>query len=358
MLDPAEFLGRLQQNGLRHVCAVPCSFARSLIDTAIVADGIEYVPCASEAIACSVAAGLKMAGSEPLVIAQSSGPTNMGSCLTSLCKPYGIHLAMLVSWRTWKQGDPEVQHAHLAGSLPDLIRAYGYDWELLDDTSLDTAINQVLDTTRRHKILVLRENTFAGASTTPQPPNLTRYPVRTAYLVALNNRYRSGSVIFAGTTGHTSREMHAVMPDVKRFYMAGNMGGILAVALGGYLQGREMVVCGGDAEFVMHLGGITTAGRYHNERGRLTYIVFDNESHKSTGGQPAGLQHTDFVGMARAAGWDTWPGIVTSETEFAAALDAADRRGVPYFIHVKCAYDDTVRRPSADDVVNSVRAFK
>ena len=54
------------------------------------------------------------------------------------------------------------------------------------------------------------------------------------------------------------------------------------------LSREKIIVCGGDAEYAMHLGGITTAARYtSNLKGKLIYIVFDNESNKSTGGQKA-----------------------------------------------------------------------
>ncbi len=97
-----------------HLCVVPCSFAKNLINSVINNINIEYVPSASEAVACSIAAGLKMSGKSPIVIVQSSGITNMGSCITSLLKPYGITFPMMVSWRTYKEGDSEIQHQHLA----------------------------------------------------------------------------------------------------------------------------------------------------------------------------------------------------------------------------------------------------
>ena len=97
--------------------------------------------------------------------------------------------------------------------------------------------------------------------------------------------------------------MSSFMPKMANFYMVGNMGGALSVGLGGYLAGNNIIVCGGDAEFVMHLGGITTAGRYKSqEKGKLVYIVFDNKSNKSTGGQNTYQEHVDYIEIARGAG--------------------------------------------------------
>ena len=80
MLNTEKFVDHLVAKGYSHLCAVPCSFAKNLINASInCSNELEYVPCASEAIACSVAAGLKMAGKSPIVIVQSSGLTNMAS---------------------------------------------------------------------------------------------------------------------------------------------------------------------------------------------------------------------------------------------------------------------------------------
>ena len=100
-LDTVKFVKELIKNGYTHLCVVPCSFAKNLINEVINNDSIEYIPSASEAVAVSIAAGLKMSGKKPIVIVQSSGLTNMGSCITSLLKPYNVTFPIIVSWRTY-----------------------------------------------------------------------------------------------------------------------------------------------------------------------------------------------------------------------------------------------------------------
>ena len=97
-LDTVEFVNSLTKEGYTHLCVVPCSFVKNVINEAINNDKIEYVPSASEAIAVSIAAGLKMSGKKPIVIVQSSGLTNMGSNITSLLKPYGITFPILTNF--------------------------------------------------------------------------------------------------------------------------------------------------------------------------------------------------------------------------------------------------------------------
>ncbi|RKZ50763.1 MAG: thiamine pyrophosphate-binding protein [Candidatus Parabeggiatoa sp. nov. 3] len=358
MLNTTKFLEQLSQKGYSHFCVVPCSFAKNLINAAINNDKIEYIPAANEAIACSIAAGLKMSGKKPLVIVQSSGLTNMGSCITSLLKPYNIHIAIIVSWRTYQAGDSEIQHQHLATELPKLIAAYGATHEILAVDDLNHAIAQIEESHCSNKILTLKKDTFSPVALDKKHQlDLSNYSHRSQFLQILNQRYRDSDYVFIGTTGHTAREMFSVMPNTKNFYMAGNMGGALSIGLGAYVAGKNVIVCGGDAEFVMHLGGLTTAGRYTQSPGVLIYIVFDNESNKSTGKQNTYQKHINYLGIAQNAHLAIYPETVLNKEQFKQALSFAEQQSSPVMIHVKCSYDDVMPRASAEKIQSSQEIF-
>lgn len=358
MLDPSRFIQQLAHHGFTHLCAVPCSFAKHLINTVLNSELIEYLPAASEAVACSMAAGLKMAGHKPLVIAQSSGLTNMGSCITSLLKPYRIPIAILISWRTYQSGSSEIQHQHLATGLAELISAYGLAHDILETEDLDLAVRQLDNADTTGTLLILRKDTFTPTILNQQhQPDLSHYLPRSHFLQILNARYGGSATVFVGTTGHTVREMATCMPATRNFYMVGNMGGALSVGLGGALAGRRIIVCGGDAEFVMHMGGLVTAGRYSTLAGHLAYLVFDNESNKSTGGQQTRQQHISYQGIGTACGWQVFPQTVRSEAEFTQALEFLEQSVTPFLIHIKCAYDEEMPRPKPEAITESQKVF-
>jgi len=347
MLDTGDFVSELIQQAYTHLCVVPCSFARNIINEAINNDNIEYIPCASEAVACSMAAGLKMADKKPLVIVQSSGLTNMGSCITSLLKPYDIKFPILVSWRTYNEGDSEIQHKHLATRLPDLVDAYGYQHSILDKDSVSIAIDQIEKCHDIDQICILEKDTFSEVELSNKNKlDLSNYKARSEFLKVLNNHFRDKDVLFIGTTGNTAREMYSFMPDTDNFYLAGNMGGALSVGLGAAKAGKKVIVCGGDAEFVMHMGGLTNVGRY-SEQINLTYIVFDNESNKSTGGQNTYQKHIDYIGIAKSSNI-TNTFIANDLDSFFNVLNKINY-GVN-FIHTKCSYDNETPRPPMEVV--------
>jgi phosphonopyruvate decarboxylase len=140
------------------------------------------------------------------------------------------------------------------------------------------------------------------------------------------------------------------MKETNNFYMAGNMGGALSLGLGAALAGKKVFVLGGDAEFVMHMGGLTTAGRYKDRNLDLTYIMFDNEQNKSTGGQATFQKHIDYISIAKASGLNVKEETILTLDEFKNTL--LDNNKFK-FLHVKCGIDPEVPRPPLDVVKQS-----
>ena len=184
--------------------------------------------------------------------------------------------------------------------------------------------------------------------------NQDGYMPRSKFLLALNDKFINEDVLFIGTTGNTSREMYSFMPNTNNFYMAGNMGGALSLGFGAAKAGKKVIVCGGDAEFVMHLGGITTAGRYNDIN--LKYIIFDNKSNKSTGGQKSYQQHLDYLSLARSCDvLSTFE--VNSVDEFEVGMNNIKESEGLSVIHVNCSYDPMAARPDKEIIKGSKNLF-
>jgi len=343
-LNTADFINNLIKEGYSHLCVVPCSFVKNVINEAINNIHIEYIPSANEAVAISIAAGLKMSGAKPIVIVQSSGLTNMGSNITSLLKPYNITFPILTSWRTYKNGDSEIQHKHLATELPTLIQAYGYKNIILNQDNLNTAIEQINYCNNSFTIAIIEKDTFSNISLNIEHKvDMSTYVLRSKFLLTLNNKFKNTNTLFIGTTGNTSREMYSFMPDTNNFYMVGNMGGALSLGLGAAMTGKKVIVCGGDAEFVMHMGSITTVGRYKNLD--LTYILFDNEQNKSTGGQNTYQKHLDYINIVKSSNIDIIDSTIITIEQFSEAIQKIQYNLNPKFMYVKCGLDNEVPRP-------------
>ena len=357
MLNTNQFINSLVDNGYSHLCVVPCSFAKNIINASLNSkDKLEYLPCASEAVACSVAAGLKLSGKKPIVIVQSSGLTNMGSCITSLLVPYDITFPIIVSWRTYSRGDSEIQHQHLATKLPSLIVSYGYKSVKLNKNDLCEAISQINLSNDEKIICLLEKETFSEIKLSSEnQQDLSQYPRRSAYLEILNKNFNDTDEIIIGTTGNTAREMNQYMTKTNNFYMAGNMGGALSLGFGAAKAGKKVTVCGGDAEFVMHLGGITTVGRYKNIS--LSYIIFDNKSNKSTGGQNSFQEHLDYLNIAKSSGINA-TFEVDSVYDFNNYIKEIKNLNEVSVARVLCSYDPMSPRPDRKTIQISKEIFQ
>lgn len=77
------------------IAGIPCSKLKHFTD------GIEnYIPCTKESEAMALAVGAYMAGKKPLVFLQNSGLGNIVDIVTSLLKPCGIEIDLLISVRS------------------------------------------------------------------------------------------------------------------------------------------------------------------------------------------------------------------------------------------------------------------
>jgi thiamine pyrophosphate-dependent acetolactate synthase large subunit-like protein len=85
-------------------------------------------------------------------------------------------------------------------------------------------------------------------------------------------------------------------------YMPSAMGQAPALGLGLALAHPErgVIVLNGDGSMLMNLGSLVTLA---NQPAPVFLVIIDNAIYEVTGGQPtAGSGHTDFAGLARAAG--------------------------------------------------------
>ena len=87
----------------------------------------------------------------------------------------------------------------------------------------------------------------------------------------------------------------------KDFYMVGGMGHTSSVALGYSLSSKNKTICiDGDGSLLMHLGSIKTAGTFANKN--FKYILLNNNTHDSVGGQSTYANNIDFKKLSKSLG--------------------------------------------------------
>ena len=115
--------------------------------------------------------------------------------------------------------------------------------------------------------------------------------------------------------GFISRDLFELSDKDSNFYMIGSMGLSSSIALGVALKNpKKKVFCfDGDGNLLMNLGTLVTIG---SEKPRnLIHVIFDNEVHESTGGQPTNLKNIDLVKIAKASNYKVFKAITKKQID-------------------------------------------
>ena len=127
-------------------------------------------------------------------------------------------------------------------------------------------------------------------------------PVFIKKLLSMTSNHR-----IVATTGFTSRELLQIRNDTKNykskdFYMVGGMGHASMVALGYSLNSRKKTIClDGDGSFLMHLGSSVIGAKFSNKN--FKYILLNNGSHESVGGQKTAIDIIKTENYSKAIGY-------------------------------------------------------
>jgi len=121
----------------------------------------------------------------------------------------------------------------------------------------------------------------------------------------LNNLPKNTKVV--SSTGYNSRELMYIrkkygLNNSKDFYMVGGMGHTSSVALGYSLFNNKKIICiDGDGSLLMHLGSIKTVGTFAKKN--FKYVLLNNNSHDSVGGQNTYANNIDFKKLSKSLGF-------------------------------------------------------
>ena len=109
--------------------------------------------------------------------------------------------------------------------------------------------------------------------------------------------------VIVSANGYISRDLFEVNDKPTNFYMIGSMGLASSIGLGLALQNpKKMIyVFDGDGNILMNLGSLTTIGKLKPKN--LIHLVFDNQSHDSTGGQPSNTKNIDLYKIAKSSNY-------------------------------------------------------
>ena len=117
---------------------------------------------------------------------------------------------------------------------------------------------------------------------------------------------RIGDEPIIAANGFISRDLFDVCDKKSNFYMIGSMGLASSIGLGVAILNpkKRIFIFDGDGNILMNLGSLTTIGKLKPKN--LIHLVFDNQSHESTGGQPSNTRNIDLYEIAKSSNYNAF----------------------------------------------------
>jgi phosphonopyruvate decarboxylase len=298
----------------------------------------------NECEAIAIALGYHLATRKiGVVYMQNAGEGKTVNPLTSLCDPevYSIPMLLMIGWRGQPDEVDEPQHAKMGKITHKLLDLMNIPHRNLspDPKESKQIIHSLLEEAKakQQPVAVIVPRSTIDDQNYSQKIT-TKYPLsrETAIENIMNNL--SGTEVIISTTGKTSRELFEYRTTRKQtphdFYTVGGMGCASSIALGVALQTPEkkIVVFDGDGALLMQMGTLATIGHY--QPANLYHVLFDNEGHDSTGGQPTVSESSSFTQIAHAGGYRTVKEVNTQDELVEELTNMFTSEG-PYFLSIK-----------------------
>lgn len=120
----------------------------------------------------------------------------------------------------------------------------------------------------------------------------------------ISERIDNSPIIAAN--GFISRDLFSSSEKKTNFYMIGSMGLASSIGLGIALKKpkKRIFVFDGDGNILMNLNSLVTIGSLQPKN--LIHIIFDNNMHESTGGQPTYSNQIDISKIAKTLRYTTF----------------------------------------------------
>tara|TARA_B110000438_G_scaffold987_1_gene985 strand:- start:129 stop:554 length:426 start_codon:yes stop_codon:yes gene_type:complete len=115
--------------------------------------------------------------------------------------------------------------------------------------------------------------------------------------------------------------------------MIGSMGLASSIGLGIALKNpkKKVFIFDGDGNILMNLGSLVTIGSLKPKN--LVHVVFDNNSHESTGDQPTSSSQINLAKIAKTVNYKIF--VVQSKTKLMSILKELKNLQGPIFLLVK-----------------------
>ena len=311
MIKVQSLIKLLKHNNSNFFTGVPDSVLKELSFLLQNKDKKNHIIAANEGSAVSIGIGHYLSTKKiPIIYMQNSGLSNALNPLISIAheKVYSIPLILIIGWRGSPRVKDEPQH-NVKGRITErLLKLLNIKYTIIRSNSDLKKFDKQIRVAKKNKTIVaclIEQGTLEKNTKLKKKNDFYNLDKETFLKTLLYKLPKKTKII--SSTGYNSRELMYIRKkyDIKNsndFYMVGGMGHTSSVALGYSLSSKNKTVCiDGDGSLLMHLGSMKTAGSFANNN--LKYILLNNNTHDSVGGQSTYADDVNFEKLSKSLGF-------------------------------------------------------
>jgi phosphonopyruvate decarboxylase len=311
MIKISSLIKTLKDNNINFYSGVPDSVLKELSNYLKNKKKNQHIIATNEGSAVSLGIGHYLSTKTiPCIYMQNSGLSNALNPLISIAhkKVYSIPLVLIIGWRGSPKIKDEPQHNVKGRITENILKLLNIKYTIIRSTvDLKKFNNQIKVAKKNNTIIacLIEQGVLKKAKKINKKKDFYKLDKEFFLKTLLQTIPKNTKII--SSTGYNSRELMYIRETFKikkndDFYMVGGMGHTASVALGYSLSSKKNTIClDGDGSFLMHLGSIKTAGSFANKN--LKYILLNNNSHDSVGGQSTLASDINFEKLSKSLGF-------------------------------------------------------
>ena len=311
MIKVSSLISLLEKNNSRFFTGVPDSVLKGLSSYLQNKDKKKHIIATNEGSAVSIGIGHYLSTKKvPCVYMQNSGLSNALNPLISIAhkKVYSIPLILIIGWRGSPRIKDEPQHNVKGKITEQILKLLNIKYTILRSNNDLNKFDKQIKIAKKNKSItacLIEQGTLKKNNKIIKRKDYYKLNKEFFLKTLLESLEKKTKII--SSTGYNSRELMHLrekykLKNSKDFYMVGGMGHTSSVALGYSLTNKSKTICiDGDGSFLMHLGSIKTAATFANKN--FKYILLNNNSHDSVGGQSTYANNIDFKQFSKSLGF-------------------------------------------------------
>jgi phosphonopyruvate decarboxylase len=364
MISVQNLVSLLKKNNCNFYTGVPDSILEELSKILKFKKAKNHILATNEGSAVSIGIGYYLSTKKiPIIYMQNSGLSNAINPLISIAHQnvYSIPLILIIGWRGSPGIKDEPQHnvkGKITKKILDLLKI---KYCVIRKTSHLKKFEKLIEVSKKKKSIVaclIEKNTLINKNSRKTKNNFYKLD-KIYFLECLLKNITNKTKIFS-STGYNSREIMFLskklkLKNIKCFYMVGGMGHTSSTALGYSIFSKKNIVCvDGDGSFLMHLGSSKTIGSFAKKN--FKYILINNNSHDSVGGQTTYINQVDLKNYSKSIGFKNYY-CIKNKKNLIKTLNVFLKNDRLSFLEVRVSNTKLKNLPRPDNLFNVKKSF-